>query len=99
VDQTADRIVMIGHGKVVVDAPLLQVMQSNRSRIRTPHFAQLGQALTRAQLALQQVGVDEFLVNAPLAQVSQVAYAAQVQVLRLVEEKNDLEELFFRLTD
>ena len=98
VDQTADRVLMIGHGRVVADGPLRELIRSRRTRVRTADPARLGQALTQARIRVQQVGPDELAVDAPTQVVSDVAFRARVQVVGLVEEHQDLEELFFRLT-
>ncbi|MET7990471.1 ATP-binding cassette domain-containing protein [Amycolatopsis sp. NPDC005232] len=98
VDQTADRIVMIGHGRVVADGPLASFAGPARTVVRTSDVPTLGTALQRAGLDVRQTGPDALSVAAPTERVSEVAFAAQVRVLGLAEEQQNLEELFFRLT-
>ncbi|QRP46095.1 ABC transporter ATP-binding protein [Amycolatopsis sp. FDAARGOS 1241] len=98
VDQTADRIVMIGHGRVVADGPLASFAGPARTVVRTTDVAKLGTALQRAGLDVRQTGPDALSVAAPTDRVSEIAFAAQVRVLGLAEEQQNLEELFFRLT-
>ncbi|MEV0067299.1 MULTISPECIES: ABC transporter ATP-binding protein [unclassified Amycolatopsis] len=98
VDQTADRIVMIGHGRVVADGPLASFAGPARTVVRTNDVPKLGTALQRAGLDVRQTGPDALSVAAPTERVSEIAFAAQVRVLGLAEEQQNLEELFFRLT-
>jgi ABC-2 type transport system ATP-binding protein len=98
VDQTADRVLMIGHGTVVADGPLHTLLSSRRTRVRTPDPARLGAALGRAGIRVAQVGPDELSAEAETSRVSEIAFAEQVQVLGLSEEQQNLEEIFFRLT-
>ncbi|MFF0144393.1 ABC-2 type transport system ATP-binding protein [Amycolatopsis sulphurea] len=98
VDQTADRVVMIGHGRVVADGPLESFAGPARTLIRTTDPARLGSALHQARLEARPDGPDGMSVAAPLRQVSDLAFGARVQVLELREEQQNLEELFFRLT-
>lgn len=98
VDQTADRVLMIGQGRVVADGLLRDLIRSRRTRVRTPDPVRLGQALAQARIRVQQAGPDELVVEAPTQAVSDIAFGAQVRILGLSEEQQDLEELFFRLT-
>ncbi|MEV6895739.1 ATP-binding cassette domain-containing protein [Amycolatopsis sp. NPDC051372] len=98
VDQTADRIVMIGHGRVVADGPLASFAGPARTVVRTNDVPKLGTALQSAGLDVRQTGPDALSVAAPTERVSEIAFAAQVRVLGLAEEQQNLEELFFRLT-
>ncbi|WP_020663721.1 ABC transporter ATP-binding protein [Amycolatopsis benzoatilytica] len=98
VDQTADRVVMIGQGRVVADGPLDSFAGPPRTLIRTVDLPRLTHALEQARLELRWSGPDGLTVAAPLRQVSDLAFAARVQVLELREEQQNLEELFFRLT-
>jgi ABC-2 type transport system ATP-binding protein len=98
VDQTADRVLMIGHGRIVADGPLHEMLSSRSTRVRSPELAKLGNALHRAGIRVTQVGPDELSAEAETARVSQIAFAEQVQVLGLSEEHETLEEIFFRLT-
>ncbi|GDY30647.1 ABC transporter ATP-binding protein [Gandjariella thermophila] len=98
VDQTADRVLMIGHGRIVADGPLRDMLSSRRTRVRTTDLATLGNALQQAGIRVTQVGPDELSAEAETAKVSEIAFAAHVQVLGLSEEHENLEEIFFRLT-
>ncbi|MFD2471414.1 ABC transporter ATP-binding protein [Amycolatopsis silviterrae] len=98
VDQTADRVVMIGQGRVVADGPLESFAGPARTLIRTADLPRLTSALHNARLELRQTSADGVSVAAPMKQVSDLAFAARVQVLELREEQQNLEELFFRLT-
>jgi ABC-2 type transport system ATP-binding protein len=98
VDQTADRVLMIGQGRVVADGPLKSLMPPGGTLVRTSDVNRLGNALQQAGLRVQQVGADELSVQAPTERVSEIAFQAHVRVLGLSEQEQNLEELFFRLT-
>jgi ABC-2 type transport system ATP-binding protein len=98
VDQTADRILMIGQGRLVADGPLRNLVGAARTRVRTTDLPLLAQALQRAGVVVRQVGADELSADAPTERVSEIAFQAHARVLGLTEEQHDLEELFFRLT-
>ncbi|WP_214406097.1 ABC transporter ATP-binding protein [Pseudonocardia lacus] len=97
VDQTADRIVMIGGGRVVADGPIRELLASHRSLVRGPDMGAIANALMRAGVRVQPGPDGQILADAPSDRVSDVVYAAGVRVHGISDHQQDLEELFFRL--
>jgi len=98
VDQTADRIVMIGHGRVVADGPIRQLLASNRSLVRGPDMQALANALMAAGVRIQPGPDGQILADAPSDRVSDIVHAAGVRVHGIGDHQQNLEELFFRLS-
>ncbi|WP_232666237.1 ABC transporter ATP-binding protein [Pseudonocardia sp. TRM90224] len=98
VDQTADRLLVIGQGKIVADGPLQQLTASNRTLVRGPDMGRLVMAMQQAGLTAEPAADGYAAVRAPVPQVSDIAFRSGVQVYDLREEQLSLEELFFRLT-
>ncbi|WP_370946418.1 ABC transporter ATP-binding protein [Amycolatopsis sp. cg5] len=98
VDQTADRIVMIGNGRIVADGPIRELLSSHRSLVRGPDMAALAGALQRAGIRIQPSPDGQILADAPSQVVSDIAFKANVQVHGITDHQQNLEELFFRLS-
>ena len=98
VDQTADRLLVIGKGRIVADGPLQQLTASHRTLVRGPDMPRLAGALQQAGLHAEPAADGYAAVRAPVQQVSDIAFRAGVQVYDLREEQLSLEDLFFRLT-
>ncbi|MET9227520.1 ATP-binding cassette domain-containing protein [Lentzea sp. NPDC003310] len=98
VDQTADRVLVIGGGRIVADGPLATLTTSSRSLVRARDMNQLAGALQRAGVAIQPAADGFLAAHAPVEQVSNVTFAAGIPLLGLREEQMSLEDLFFRLT-
>ena len=98
VDQTADRILMIGQGRVVADGPIRQLLASNRSLVRGPDMQALADALMRAGVRIQPGPEGQILADAPSERVSDIVFAAGVRVHGITDHQQNLEEMFFRLS-
>ncbi|GAB2931662.1 ATP-binding cassette domain-containing protein [Rhodococcus aerolatus] len=98
VDQTADRVLVIGTGRVLADGPLGALTRSGSSRVRARDPRGLVSVLARAGIPWRDGGDGSLVVAAGVEQVSDVAFAAGVQLVGLAPEQLGLEELFFRLT-
>jgi ABC-2 type transport system ATP-binding protein len=100
VAQTVDQVLIINHGKLVVESSLeqLTLRVGGSVRIRTPEPAKLGEALRREQIE-SAAGEHGLLVHgATTDQVGDIAFAAGVPVHELVAEGSSLEEIFLELT-
>jgi len=98
VDQTADRIVMIGNGRVVADGPIKELLASHRSVVRGPDMQAIANALMRAGVRIQPGPDGQILADAPSARVSDIVFAAKAQVYEISDHQQNLEELFFQLS-
>src|ERR1700689_4886494 len=100
VAQTVDQVLIINHGKLVVESSLeqLTLRVGGSVRIRTPEPAKLEEALRRQQVETA-TGEHGLLVHgATTEQVGDIAFAAGVPVHELVAEGSSLEEIFLELT-
>jgi ABC-2 type transport system ATP-binding protein len=100
VAQTVDQVLIINHGKLVVESSLeqLTLRVGGSVRIRTPEPAKLADALRREQVEAV-AGEHGLLVHgATTEQVGDIAFAAGVPVHELVAEGSSLEEIFLELT-
>ncbi|MFG2055199.1 ABC transporter ATP-binding protein [Micromonospora sp. NPDC048930] len=102
--QTADRVVVLGRGRLIADAPLAELIAARPAasvRVRGPEPA--GLAALGARLAAEGANVapdgDGLTVRgAPAARVGDLAYELGVRVHELTPVAASLEEAFLELT-
>jgi ABC-2 type transport system ATP-binding protein len=100
VAQVVDQVLIINHGKLVVESSLeqLTLRVGGSVRIRTPEPAKLEEALRRQQVE-SAAGEHGLLVHGvTVEQLGDIAFAAGVPVHELVAEGSSLEEIFLELT-
>jgi ABC-2 type transport system ATP-binding protein len=94
-------VLIINHGKLVVEAPLAQLTSraGGSVRVRTRDPALLGDALERAGIRAV-AGNDHTLLayGTTSEQVGDIAFAANVAIHELTGESSSLEEVFLGLT-
>ncbi|HVS69554.1 MAG TPA: ATP-binding cassette domain-containing protein [Mycobacteriales bacterium] len=100
---TADRLLVIGRGKLIADAPTAEVIRqsgASRVRVRTPQSGTLLTALTAAGLTAER-GADGTLSvsGSTTEQVGELAAANQVVLHELSLQQASLEDAFMELTD
>jgi ABC-2 type transport system ATP-binding protein len=101
VAQTVDRVVVIDHGRLVVDGSLAELTAGARSgvRVRTPDPARLADALAAAGIAVEAEGPDRLLaLDASAEAVGRVVAATGVVVYEMSLAGGSLEDAFLRLT-
>jgi ABC-2 type transport system ATP-binding protein len=101
VAQTVDQVLIINHGRLVVESSLEQLTGrvGGSVRVRSADAAQLQQALSRAQLQTSTSNDHALLVHgATSEQVGEIAFAAGVPVYELLTEGSSLEQIFLELT-
>ncbi|HWG98184.1 MAG TPA: ABC transporter ATP-binding protein [Pilimelia sp.] len=100
--QTADRLVVIGRGRLIADATTAEILRGlghRRVRVRTPRPDHLLGKLREHRLAAQRVGADELLVeDGTTAQVGDLAHALNVPLHHLSEVQQSLEHAYLDLT-
>ena len=101
VAQTVDQVLIISHGRLVVEASLddLTARVGGAVRVRSADSSQLAAALSRENLKTTKRDEHVLLVNGATAErVGEIAFASGVPVHELVTEGSSLEEIFLELT-
>ena len=101
VAQTVDQVLIINHGKLVVESSLEQLTArvGGSVRVRTPDPARLLEALGREGIESSPSNDHALLVHGTTSErVGDIAFAAAVPVHELVAEGSSLEEVFLDLT-
>lgn len=99
VEAVADRLVIIGSGRIVADAPTAELLAGSGTVVRAADFDALVRAIGDAGLEFRASGDFSLTVNAEPETVGSAALAAGVALSELTSGGADLEELFFALTD
>jgi len=97
VAQTVDDVVIIAHGKLVVQAPMEEVLarSAGGTRVRSPEADRLATLLSGE---VRRLDDGSLIVQAPPEQVGEVAAANGVVLHELTTERATLEEVFLELT-
>ena len=102
VEQVADRVVIVAHGRLVREGTLAELGdgQSSSVLVRSPQADQLAEAVRGlAGASATRVGLDELRVSGvDGAAVGHAAFVAGIELHELTTEKSDLEDIFFELT-
>jgi ABC-2 type transport system ATP-binding protein len=100
VAQTVDQVLIINHGRLVVESSLqaLTAGAGGLVRVRTPRPEQLLQALGDEHLEVTRQDDILHVRGADREQVGEIAFAAGIPLHELVAEGSSLEEVFLQLT-
>jgi ABC-2 type transport system ATP-binding protein len=100
VAQTVDQVLIINHGRLVVESSLqaLTAGAGGMVRVRTPRPEQLLQALGDEHLEVTRQDDILHVRGADREQVGEIAFAAGIPLHELVAEGSSLEEVFLQLT-
>ena len=101
VAQTVDEVLIINHGKLVVESSLEELTHRTTGsvRIRTPAPSRLADALTQAGIQVSAREDETVLAYGTTSDhVGDIAFAANVPIHELVGESSSLEEVFLGLT-
>ena len=101
VAQTVDQVLIISHGRLVVESSLedLTTRVGGAVRVRSADPLRLAAALSAEQLKSTQGDGPVLVVNGTTTEkVGEIAFAAGVPVHELVAEGSSLEEIFLELT-
>jgi ABC-2 type transport system ATP-binding protein len=101
VAQTVDQVLIINHGKLVVESSLEQLTArvGGSVRVRTPERAKLRQALQQARIEATATNEQGLLVHGVSSEkVGDLAFAAGVPIHELVVDGSSLEDIFLELT-
>ncbi len=99
--QTADRLVVIGRGRLIADAELDEVLRGldgNRVRVRTARSETLADLLATGA-TVERTGPDELQVTGlTAAEIGDVAHEHGVPIHHLSDVEQSLEQAFLELT-
>jgi ABC-2 type transport system ATP-binding protein len=97
--QLADEVVIIHHGRLVAHDPVEQLTAraTGGARVRSPQAERLRELLAR-EGAEASVDGDRVLTTAPAERVGEIAAANGIVLHELATEKSTLEEAFLELT-
>ena len=101
-EQTADRMVIVGAGKLVRQGSLAELRQGTEAgtvQVRSPQAAQLAERLRAAGTRVDVTGPEALTVHGlGTDDVGRAAFAAGVELHELSSRTSGLEEVYFRLT-
>ena len=96
-EQTADRLVVIGRGKLISDTEMGALLTGSSVRVRGPELARLAAALAGQELHWKSE--TELIVSGLSAeQVGDIAYQAGVRLHELRPVETSLEQAYMELT-
>ncbi|TMQ94236.1 ATP-binding cassette domain-containing protein [Actinomadura soli] len=99
---TADRLVVLGRGRLLTDAPMAEVIargSGNAVRVRSPRASELAERLRAVGAEVRRTDEGELRVTGlPIDRVGLMAYEAGVPVLELSAVEASLEEAYMDLT-
>jgi ABC-2 type transport system ATP-binding protein len=99
----ADRVVIIGRGRLIADSPVTQILgdlDGQRVRVRTPAATDLSRALEQRAVSVERTGPDEIEVDGLTAEaIGTVAHQILVPLHHLAEIQQSLEHAYLRLTE
>jgi ABC-2 type transport system ATP-binding protein len=101
VAQTVDQVLIINHGRLVIEASLdeLTARVGGSVRVRSPQVAQLQDALRHEQIETTENNDHALLVHGATSErVGDIAFAAGIPLHELATEGSSLEQIFLELT-
>jgi ABC-2 type transport system ATP-binding protein len=99
---TADRLVIIGHGKLIAQAPIGELLadgSGNHVKVRSPQARQLAALLEAHGATVTRQGSDVLAVTgATTDAIGELAKTAGITVAELAEQQVSLEDRYMELT-
>ena len=99
---TADHLVVIGRGRLVMDAPLAEVIARSSLTavvVRTPHAADLSARLSAAGIGAERTGENEIVATgAAIEAVGDLAHEAGIRLHELRAREASLAQAYGELT-
>lgn len=99
--QTADHLVVLGRGRLLMDAPIQEVLAGGRSSVlvRSPRATELAERLTAAGAGVTSGADGSLIVIGPTAaQVGETAAALGLPLHELTQQSSSLEEVYMDIT-
>jgi ABC-2 type transport system ATP-binding protein len=101
VAQTVDQVLIITHGRLVVESSLEQLTArvGGSVRVRSPQLVRLAEVLEHKQISTTLTNDHALLAHGTTSErVGEIAFAAGIAVHELAAEGSSLEEVFLGLT-
>jgi ABC-2 type transport system ATP-binding protein len=99
---TADHLVVIGKGRLIMDAPLAEVIAGSSLTAvvaRSPHAGELAGRLRAAGITVERLGENELVATgAPIDRVGDLAHEAGIRLHELRTREASLEQAYQELT-
>ncbi|MEV4167522.1 ABC transporter ATP-binding protein [Nonomuraea dietziae] len=99
---TADHLVVLGKGRLIMDAPLAEVIARSSLTavvVRTPHAADLAVRLKARGVAVERVGENELVATGvAIERVGDLAHEAGIRLHELRTREASLEQAYQELT-
>ncbi len=101
VEQTVDRVVIIAKGKLVRAGTIAELAGSLEkvALVRGPDLRALQAELTRSGYDVQAYGEGLRVLDVPVAEIGEIAFATRTVLHELREDTKDLEFMYFQLTE
>ena len=99
--QTADRVIVLGRGKLIADAPIDEVMNSGKQQVKvvSPHAKYFMAGLQKSQIAVEAEAENTFRVDGvSAAELGQYAADNNFVIHELTPISQGLEEAYLSLT-
>ena len=100
--QTADRLVVIGRGRLIADATTAEILGGlggRQVRVRTSHLELLGDRLRQRGLAVRRIDDTEaHVAGSSAVEIGDLAHAWGVPLHHLSDVEQSLEQAFLELT-
>ena len=96
-----DQVLIVNHGKLVVESSLEQLTArvGGSVRVRSPEVARLQEALSRAQIETSPSNEHALLIHGATSdRVGDIAFAAGIPIHELASDASSLEDVFLELT-
>lgn len=101
-EQTADHLIIVGSGKVIVDEPMEELIARTSGRsveVTSPHADRLVDAIAGPGVEATRLDAHRLTVGGmSSAEIGDAALAHGIAVHRLVENRQNLEQVFMQLT-
>jgi ABC-2 type transport system ATP-binding protein len=97
---TADRLIVVGRGKLIADATVDEFTSRGEHwvSVRSSRQTELGTVLANAGATVKMDGDDQQVRGLTPTEIGDLALGAGIAIYGLVEERATLEEVFFGLT-
>ena len=100
-EETADHLVVLGHGRLLADLPMADLLgQHSAVRVRSPMASLLARALERAGARVDVLADGALWVEGmDVVEVGDVAFLSGLRVHELTQVNESLEEAYLALTE